>query len=439
MLFSLDNTGKIAVDSPFAIYNDLKTLFASLQLPSPKSTQEIKQKDNTSYDIVSEAIANLLLTKSGTTVSLNEYLDIKRASEDMTADEYADYITEVNKKYKDYLNNQWEILKKKQASKNQQDQLYFLSTMKDILNLVNTLENPEADLEKNNLLKAVNRHQTRRVTVEGLKNKVVAGLQMCALDPQNLESAHQPMIMSPMTELIDEVEASIANKKKKTYYNQNAYTKFAIQHENSVGKKNVGIAANGVKAASSIQQYFNSYYTKWNIAEPIDSTYLFKVRNNDANGQAQPLSFYNTNNGEDREICTEFFRTMGDVVLDKDQKIAFEKFKLLYADVAEQYDITTDYKYIDAFVNNITDNQIILPKTDQYYWTNAKGKQIMKREFEYLIQCWQLFNENFRSLGNTLNTPIQDFNDFLEFEFFKRSLAPNVADQLSIFISLSTD
>jgi len=124
-----------------------------------------------------------------------------------------------------------------------------------MLELLNSVKNPillsKQDFDSG-LINMLNKHNEYRVTAEGLKNRIMNTIYQCSSDIKNLEASSQPMDSKSIKDLIDEIESERGTQKK-IYNNINPFTKYEIQYENSVGKKNVGIAANGVKGAAAIQ------------------------------------------------------------------------------------------------------------------------------------------------------------------------------------------
>lgn len=240
------------------------------------------------------------------------------------------------------------------------------------------------------------------------------------------------MAMKGITDLIDEIEDERGTKKK-IYNNINPYTKFAIQYENSVGKKNVGIAANGVKGAAAIQQYFNEYYQTWDPSTPIDPSYEIK----DMNLQFHETMLDSEGKTITRDIYTDCIFHVGDVVMTKEQHAALATGKPLTSSKdfrVLQHFLRSGFIGVDTSKSNHkrieplkegTTNPIV---TDFY---TAEGK--LKSEYQDLKSTWELFRPHGLQVGETLA------NVWQEFLYFKRGFNANVADMISIFISLATD
>jgi hypothetical protein len=85
------------------------------------------------------------------------------------------------------------------------------------------------------------------------KNRVMQSIYAAASDLRNLKAAEVPMESG---EVGREIEKQSAGKTPE-YHDLDPFTLWQIQRENAVGKKDVGIAANSIKAAGALQQHFN--------------------------------------------------------------------------------------------------------------------------------------------------------------------------------------
>lgn len=396
LMYALDENGIVATTSPLSKLTNLDTLNASMHLPLPNVEKVIQ--------INAESSTGLL-------ESINEALTSDENSNIPSLDSI---INDLN----DYENST--------------KQVKALEEIGKVLKLLNstegTLSVTEAEYENNKeFINLLNRHNRYKVTEEGLKNRITNILRECAYDPKNFEESSQPMDSSAFNEYIKELEEE-TQRKVPVYNNMSPFTKYAIQYQNSVGKSNVGIAANGNKAASALQQYYNQEFNAWdgNINTlpqqyELNLDLTFNIKNND---------------GTSREIFQDSLRSIGDVVFDQDPVKDIEKYTTLHSLEGDTWKETSMFKDIEAFVNAYIENQ--LP-------TGRRGKSFVKADGTYLSQYEELKNVfdtyvNMYGLDKTtLNSIISNQENFLKFRYFAKKFNPNVADSLSVMISLATD
>lgn len=107
------------------------------------------------------------------------------------------------------------------------------------------------------LLEQLNEHNAHRLTGSESRNCVAKAIASVSLDGRNMVSGYSP-IDRAMALFTDE----LANH---TFANQlrnldDTVSIMRIQYENAVGKQDVGIMANGLKAYFAMTQYFNAYW-----------------------------------------------------------------------------------------------------------------------------------------------------------------------------------
>lgn len=420
MLYSLDKNGCIATPSPFSIIRSPKLLRESLSLPLPNGERVIKIGE---VDNISSSLLNICEKYTGT-------------------------------KFTD-LNAAYSVINQMRQSNEESKNLKYLQIIHDMLDMVNATPNPTVT-KMGGLIHALNKHNMTKPSVEALKNIIVNTIYECSSDIKNLESSQQPMASKPFTSLIDEVEKEARGRNKVSYNDYDPTTKYRIQYENSVGKKDVGIAANGIKAAAAAQQYFNLYYTDWDGVS-YDDTYRFSVK--DSNGNIKeygfPISIHQSytekdENGNDivryRDIYTSNEVILGDVVLDADEQIAKEKFKNLYLGTAKVNGILnfTEVKALKHLIENgrFLEGEILEDDGEivNYYWLDDKdGKLKLKSQYRKLQAIWELYKD--RTGLQTLFDGSEEAQEeaVIDFMFYKRKFNANVADQISILLSLATD
>lgn len=396
MMYELDKSGIIAGISPIKDLTSHATFAKSLQLPLPDPSKRITEfGDN---DISGELLA-----------VINKY--------SKTGQETS-------------LKGAYSWIAQMATSNDEQQRLTYLNLMNDLLTVV---KNSKGSLyvgidQLGNLVNLINAHNSYKVTAAGLKNRVMNIIYHCAQDVKNLEASSQPMEMKAIKDLIKEIEDERGTPKK-VYNNINPYTKFAIQYENSVGKKNVGIAANGVKGAAAIQQHFNEYYQNWDPTTPIDPSYSIDME----------LKFHETVEIDGqvgiRDIYTDHICHVGDVVLTGDQhKVLVSQTKWYESSeyYAMRHLINENGQPINP--NSIVDTSGGIPMITNF--KNKKGE--LKSQYQDLLSAWQLFRPNgFQTNAYGQMETLQSV--WIDFMYFKRQFNANVADMISIFISLATD
>lgn len=107
------------------------------------------------------------------------------------------------------------------------------------------------------LIAALNKHNSNSST-NGYRNKIVSSIFKASNDIINLEHSSQLMNSDEFRNAADEIES----EENDQYYLLDPMSKFILQEKNSVGKTNIGIFANAVKANSVLQQYFNEEFLK---------------------------------------------------------------------------------------------------------------------------------------------------------------------------------
>ncbi len=227
----------------------------------------------------------------------------------------------------------------------------------------------------------------------GFKNKITEIILEQSRNLQNLEASEQPMSTQPIKHAIDNSEnkrnlrlGDTASKNKHTYYEWNPWTIARVQYDNSMGKEDVGISANGVKAAGALQQYFNEIYKK-PTGDIIKKS--FRV----------DLEF----NIEEQNLGKYSFIRLANTVLEQ------SKFNALFD---SNYISEEAHPYYNAFKNLIN------------------GKFVPTTEYEKKLQLvYNVYKQEFGVNPPNLKTLL----------YYAINFEDNVADNLSVFISLATD
>lgn len=235
IMYAVDNNGLIKGNA-FTKYNNTKNIVKSLQLPLPNYS-EIDYSEENNFEQILEPILKEF--------KINNYEELKN---------HSDYYTIITK-------------------------------------LINTLNNSKERLTYNpqggyfKLIKDLNEYNGfRTITIKGqkqlkptkfsnhyIKNIIVQGMMDISSDIANLKSSSELMITSPMTKYLSE-QINIINE-------YDPFFVWLTQVQNAIGKTDVGIAANGIKVASTLQQFYNKeFLTTENIEQydlniPINLSY----------------------------------------------------------------------------------------------------------------------------------------------------------------------
>ena len=225
----------------------------------------------------------------------------------------------------------------------------------------------------------------------GFKNKIAEVILAQSSNLENLESSEQPMSAENIKHAIDTAykkkEKTKTTAVKPTYYEWDPFTIARIQYDNSMGKQDVGIAANGVKAAGALQQYYNERY------ETIEGTLRKAFR----------LDLDFSVDGDSTHSGKYSFCRLANTVLSK------ESFNALF-----------DKEY--------GENQ----HPDQELFNQLKSGQEVKDLTEHQSKIKAAFNIYKSEFGKAP----EDLKTLL---YYAINFEDNVADNLSVFISLATD
>lgn len=107
------------------------------------------------------------------------------------------------------------------------------------------------------LLGSLNKHTTHVVTDAESRNIIQRNIIKVSLDERNMKAGYSPIDVA-MDKFKDALKA-MDNGRAYTLDWNNGFTIPYLQYNNSVGKADVGIMANGLKAFFALTQYFNQY------------------------------------------------------------------------------------------------------------------------------------------------------------------------------------
>ena len=116
----------------------------------------------------------------------------------------------------------------------------------------------------NDYVKIINKHNSNRQyarTEHAINNSVVSRVKQIISDPTSQILANAPVDVQILHEAInDAVKLDPEESKINILSPHDMFSMYKQQHDASVGKADVGIAANGLKAFFALSSYYNDYY-----------------------------------------------------------------------------------------------------------------------------------------------------------------------------------
>lgn len=331
--------------------------------------------------------------------------------------------------------------------------------------------------ENESFLSTLRTYLTSQESMGSHKNRVMQSIYAAASDLRNLKAAEVPMESGAVG---NEIEKQAAGKTPE-YHDLDPFTIWQIQRENAVGKKDVGIAANSIKAAGSLQQYFN--LLKNDLKRAKQNKIAVDLEFHLPNGTTIQDSFTRLAN---TKVSKEVFQQQLKGFPENETPIYFDGMTEQDAQKAEERALANIQKNNNAvlenhrhgkayktFCNNLNiqlqkyglslSDSIddLLLKLDAYNQKNEQSItlfQIIDDAAQQTIQSLKLsrfkdvrFVQTIKSYveQNIFKSPDDNYKtlrlrtdngaDFIDVLYYGLEFEPNVADTLSIFISLATD
>lgn len=181
-----------------------------------------------------------------------------------------------------------------------------LQTLVDILNYINkeqriTLsEYLLKDPQVQTLIKLINQHNTHQLTAAESRNIIQKNIIDASLDERNMKASYSP-IDEAMGKFQDELKKIEDQAALERDLDDGGLSIARMQYNNSVGKKDVGIMANGLKAFFALTQYFNKHKNDPNY---IESTRYFLTRINLGKGKDKYFSSISDIQFENNAVAT---------------------------------------------------------------------------------------------------------------------------------------
>lgn len=420
MMYSLDKSGKVA-GNIFSDYSSVELLQESLNLTLPKysriETEVNKGKDDIA-DPILLAVADFKDESGNSFKSLAQIANYIENSHDKNKykliNEIINFLNESSNNWGVSLigfdpENNSELSTEEQAAEYVKQADAFIET------------------KYGNFINLFNRYLNEGKT--SLKNRIVQGIYTQATDLRNLESSEQPMEMKPVTSVIKKIRKSRRNLEDDDYYSEyDPYTAFIIQRANSIGKLDVGIAANGIKAAGALQQYYNILFNM----SPNDFNQRQYFRDNGLR-----LTIRDPQSG--RLITDQSFCRISNT------KISKEAYKKLWDKMNPEEKANPDYVLFLFKQNADPNNKIttealkLLKDTVKTLYSENSEAALIKLD-RYAAGD---FTAHESDLLETYNAYFQE-NDsepetLFDLSYYGIQFEDNVADYISIFISMATD
>lgn len=259
--------------------------------------------------------------------------------------------TNENQLIQDYLNN--EDVRK-------EDKLRTILELIKIANKQNELNiTPESyqDTRTKILISLINKHNLHQITEEESRNIIQRDIMKVSLDERNMKPSYSPVDVA-MDKFKDELKKKEDPKALERNLDDGGLSIARSQHDNSVGKKDVGIMANGLKAFFALTHYLNKYRKDPNF---INSNRYFLSR----------LKI----NGEDK-----YFSTISDV--------EFEEEAIRALNTAMQIFVQDSVEDL-SFAND--DASQLLSSLTSLAADNAKELALAKMNASMDLACMHLF------------------------------------------------
>lgn len=157
-----------------------------------------------------------------------------------------------NQLIQDYLNNE---------NAKKEDKLRTILELVKIINKQNELNiTPESyqDVRTKILISLINKHNLHQITEEESRNIIQRNIMKVSLDERNMKPSYSPVDVA-MDKFKDELKKKEDPKALERNLDDGGLSIARSQHDNSVGRKDVGIMANGLKAFFALTHYLNKY------------------------------------------------------------------------------------------------------------------------------------------------------------------------------------
>ena len=216
------------------------------------------------------------------------------------------------------------------------------------------------DPQIKHIIDLINKHNTHNITAAESRNIIQSLILKASLDERNMRASYSPIdvVMDKFKNVLNQVEDSSKSYKS---LDDGGRSIAMMQYNNSVGKKDVGIMANCLKAFFALTQYFNQHK---NDPQFVNSNRYF-------------LSKISLGQGQDK-----YFSTISDVKFEEYGLQALKQaFQTFLPDVA----LTTDLTF------NADDASLLISSLVSLATDNAKELALAKMNASIDLACIHLF------------------------------------------------
>lgn len=167
--------------------------------------------------------------------------------------EFSQEPTEVNRLITEYLNNE-------ELDRNEAKLSTIVALLKHINKTQTFLIDPVLyeDKRVRQLISLINKHNTHEVTAAEARNIIQKNIIQASLDERNMKASYSPIDVV-MQRFKDELDGITDFTAAERHLDDGGLSIARMQYNNSVGKKDVGVMANGLKAFFALTQYFNKH------------------------------------------------------------------------------------------------------------------------------------------------------------------------------------
>ena len=265
----------------------------------------------------------------------------------------------------------------------------------------------------------LNRYNRSKI-VAYKQNKIMQRMWEVTSGVSNLEAATKPMDSALVNDQMDEINE--ANGVKKRVYNgYSPVTKFEIQEENSVGKENVGINANGIKALAGLEQYYNIKALNHERVFTPNIDLKFRTSNNKGSrliGTFKLTKVANTIFGSEDQFIESLYSIYGNDLSGINQNPLIQGIEIV-----NKFEQSTD----------LEERKAIVEEHPELFTINKDGQAIPLQQYTRAVEAYKLFAQTKMNINDSGQY------QYAKFLYYYSEFEDNAADILSVFISLSTD
>lgn len=218
------------------------------------------------------------------------------------------------------------------------------------------------------LIQLVNKHNEHEVTAEESRNIIQKSIMDAALDERNMRASYSPIdvVMKKFQSVLDNIEDANALTRS---LDDGGLSIARMQYNNSVGKKDVGIMANGLKAFFALTQYFNQHKHDLDKQSEIGNRFM--------NLRSYFLSRISLSPGND-----QYFSSISDVQF---EEVALQQLKTAFSVYLPTVALS------ESLTFNASDASLLISSLVSLATDNAKELALAKMNASIDLACMHLF------------------------------------------------